>query len=485
MRQTCLAVLLATILLAAILAAIEGVALAYEDNLGLERTLSEILQDKRLKEAKQRADVSKRDVSEQPPAEEQEEEKAATEEGKTEDGKTEDGKTEEGKTEEGKTEAGKTEEGGKTEPPAKSEGKKPGRRAIVPDIGYSPETGPKGGAKFTDRDLQGLTLDVSASIAQKGQQHGRFSVVAPDLLSGWLIVFAGADYKTDPTVEFFGLGNNEVGPDELSTNGYARVNGRLALAVRFERRLMAVVSGEYNDVKIYRGDSEKQHGVRVPSTVDAFPTLVGINGGNTSPLSVALIFDDRDEVTRPIQGWNAIAKYQRIDRSLGNRFQFNRYILEASYLYPLFTGRQVIGVRAGGEYIDSSRRGTPFFEFSSLGGGEDMRGYFQNRFLGKSKFIVGGEYRLRLFNFDFFNFWNVKVDGVGFVDVARVFLERDELAAAFGQPASTLPKTNDKLRVSYGPGVRFALGEAFVARIDAGFSSEETGRTYVTFGHTF
>jgi hypothetical protein len=59
-----------------------------------------------------------------------------------------------------------------------------------------------------------------------------------------------------------------------------------------------------------------------------------------------MIFDGRNEVTRPTQGWNMIAKYQRVDRALGNRFEFNCYIAEVSYLYPLITRRQVIGVRA-------------------------------------------------------------------------------------------------------------------------------------------
>jgi hypothetical protein len=410
-----------------------SVALAYEHNLSIERTISEILQDKRLQEAKERGDTWGRDVSDEDADQQQTEEK------------------------------------------------KPARRAIVPDVGYSPESGAKGGLKFVDRDIRGLTLDLGASAAQKGQQRLRFALVAPDVLDGRLILLAGGDYRTDPRVEFFGLGNNETGPDELSTNRLTRWNGRLAVGVRLEPRLIALVSGEYIDVKIKRGDV--RHGV--PSTVDEFPDLVGIHGGQTSPLSVALIFDDRNEVTRPVQGWNVMAKYSRIDRALGNRFEFNRYILEASYLYPLITRRQVIGIRAAGEYIDSRSRGTPFFEFSSLGGVEDMRGYFQNRFLGKSKILVGGEYRLKIFDFDFFKLTNVKIDGVGFVDVGRVFLDRDDLGAAFRQPPATLPHTNEKVRVSWGPGLRFALGEAMVARFDLGFSTEEHGQAYVTFGHTF
>jgi outer membrane protein assembly factor BamA len=412
-------------------------ARATEDDIDTERTLSEIVQDKRLEEAKARGDTSKRDTTAEEDAIERQQ--------------------------------------------RWEQGKKESSRAIVPQIGYSPENGAKGGIKFTDRDIRGLTLDVSGVAAQRGQLKGHVAVAAPDLLWGWVILYMRGGYESDPHREFFGLGNNDVGPDELSTTGYQQVNGRLALGLRLSTRFLLVGAGEYNDVRIYRGTRLRSD----PFTVDRFPNLAGIGGGKTSPLSVSIIFDDRDDVTRPTRGWNVIAKYQRIDRALDNDFEFNRYIFEASYLYPLLTRRQIIGLRVGGDYIDTKRRRTPFFEYSSLGGGDDLRGYFFDRFLGQAKFIAGGEYRLKIFDFNFFNIWNVKIDGVGFGDAARVFLDRGDLASEFGQPESTLPKTKDTVRFSYGGGVRFALGEAILARVDVGFSDEEHGLVYLVFGHTF
>lgn len=41
------------------------------------------------------------------------------------------------------------------------------------------------------------------------------------------------------------------------------------------------------------------------------------------------------------------------------------------------------------------------------------------------------------------------------------------------------------MRVSYGGGLRIALSEAILARTDVGFSEEESGLVYLTFGHTF
>ncbi len=414
-----------------------SVATASEDNIDTERTLSEVIQNKRLEEAKERGDTSKRDASAEEDAIERQQEW--------------------------------------------EQGKKQSTRAIVPQIGYNPENGAKGGIKFTDRDIRGLTLDVSALAAEKGQLKGHVDVVAPDLLGGWVILFLRGGFESDPHEEFFGLGNNDVGPDELSSTGLQQINGRVALGLRLSTRFVLVASGDYNAIQIRRGT--RLHST--PFTLDQFPNLAGIDGGKTSPISASLIFDDRDDVTRPTQGWNVIAKYQRIDKSLDNDFEFNRYIFEASYLYPLLSRRQVIGLRAGGEYIDTKARQTPFFEYSSLGGGDDMRGFFFDRFRGQAKFIAGGEYRLKIFDFDFFNIWNVKIDGVGFGDAGRVFLDREDLATEFGEPEQTLPKTNDKMRYSYGGGLRFALGEAILARVDVGFSDEEHGLVYLVFGHTF
>jgi predicted ABC-type transport system involved in lysophospholipase L1 biosynthesis ATPase subunit len=41
------------------------------------------------------------------------------------------------------------------------------------------------------------------------------------------------------------------------------------------------------------------------------------------------------------------------------------------------------------------------------------------------------------------------------------------------------------LQYSYGGGLRIALSQALVARIDVGFSDEETGLVYLAFGHAF
>jgi len=48
-----------------------------------------------------------------------------------------------------------------------------------------------------------------------------------------------------------------------------------------------------------------------------------------------------------------------------------------------------------------------------------------------------------------------------------------------------LPGIFEEFRYSYGTGLRIALGEAILARLDVGFSNEQAGLVYLTFGHTF
>jgi outer membrane protein assembly factor BamA len=355
--------------------------------------------------------------------------------------------------------------------------------AILPQIGYSPEKGPNGGIKFTDRNATAarMTLDVDAGYALKKQRNASLALVAPHFLDDRLILAAEGRYMLDPTKEFFGLGNNNVGPDPLSTHEVRLFSGLVTIAARPFPRLTLALTAGFADVRVRRGELEDS----TPSTVDAFPDLAGIRGGRTTPIAFSVVFNNREEITRPTRGWNLIAKIQHVDRALGSDFQFTRYIGEASYLYPLVTRRQVLGLRVGGEFIDSKTRDVPFYELSSLGGAQDLRGFFEDRFLGRSRVMINGEYRLKVLDFNFFDIWRVRIDGVAFGDMGRVFFEDSDLTHQFRLTRNLLPRVFEDFRYSYGGGTRIALGEAILARIDVGFSNEETGLVYLTFGHIF
>jgi outer membrane protein assembly factor BamA len=120
-----------------------------------------------------------------------------------------------------------------------------------------------------------------------------------------------------------------------------------------------------------------------------------------------------------------------------------------------------------------------------MGGDDTLRGFFPQRFLGTSRVLGGAEYRTRLFDFGFFDIWHVAVDGAVFGEVGRVFATEEELRDDFRLDDDQADDIEDELRYSYGGGLRFALSQAIIARIDVGFSEEETGLVYLTFGHVF
>jgi outer membrane protein assembly factor BamA len=366
------------------------------------------------------------------------------------------------------------------------EEKAEGRRwAVLPQVGYGPETGPLGGLKFTHRNLlgSGVTFDVEGDYSLNQQQSLSLAVGAPDVLGDrrFLALFS-VGYALDPQRDFFGLGNNDVGPDPASTNEERDIAGELTLGWRpFQGALAVVASVALRHVDIERGDRDGD----TPFTVDEFPDLPGVQGGFVNPLGLALVYNGRDDLIWPTRGWRLIAKVSHTNRELKSDFEFTRVVLDAGYLYGFDDGRHVVGVRLSGEYINGPQSDVPFWELTELGGDDTLRGFFPRRFLGQGHALINAEYRVKLFAFDFFDIWRVQVAGAVFGDAGRVFINQGELDDEFDLTDDIIDDIADDVRYSYGGGLRFVLSRALIARVDIGFSEEETALVYLKFGHTF
>jgi outer membrane protein assembly factor BamA len=360
-------------------------------------------------------------------------------------------------------------------PSLRAEDGEPGARGLsftlLPQVGFGPETGPKAGVKFEGRDLFGGStfVDLNALIALQLQQRATLTIGNPRL--GNLMAFGTLSWYRDPAMEFFGTGNNDVGPEALSNHDLRRGRAGLFFAYRVMPRVALTVSGFYRETDVKPGEDDD-----TPSTQRFAPGLPGIGGARSSHFGIALVWNSRDEVVRPTRGWELILKYLSADRALWNDdADFSKVILDASYILPLVWRRQVVAVHGNAEVMFGRDRDIPFFELSSLGGDDTMRGYFQGRFLGKGRMVVNAEYRLKLVDFNFRRLWDVEIDGVGFGDAGRVYEGSGDFVR----------HVFDHLRYSYGGGVRIGFSSGLVARIDVGFSPEESGLVYLAFGHTF
>jgi hypothetical protein len=127
--------------------------------------------------------------------------------------------------------------------------------------------------KFTHRNLlgSGVTFDVAGDYSLNQQQSLGFSVGAPDVLGdGRFLAMFSADYGLDPQRDFFGLGNNDVGPDPVSTHEERDVAGELTIGWRpFRGRLAVALSAGIRHIDIEHGDRDDD----TPFTTDLFPDL--------------------------------------------------------------------------------------------------------------------------------------------------------------------------------------------------------------------
>jgi len=351
------------------------------------------------------------------------------------------------------------------------------RWAVLPEFGYAPDTGVLVGAKFTHRDLaaSGTTLDVEALYGTGGDQQLEVTIASPHLAGEHVIVLVRAGYVNDPERDFFGLGNNDVGSDALSTHRYERAQAFVAAAWRPIPRLALQLATGVRHLHIGHGDRDGG----TPFTVDAFPALPGVEGGVVVPLEASVVWNTREGIVRPTRGWRAIAKVSHANPGILSDFRFTRWVADVGYLMPFNEGAQVLGIRANAAYDHGNPRGIPFWELEELGGDDTLEGFFPRRFLGSARILVNAELRVRLGGVPFFHLWYLDFDGVLFAGAGRVFIDSDDLGRRYA------PGDAHRIRVAGGPGLRIAVSQALVARIDVGFSNEETGIVYLAFGQTF
>jgi outer membrane protein assembly factor BamA len=359
------------------------------------------------------------------------------------------------------------------------------RWAVLPKVGYGPDTGPLGGIKFTHRDLfdSGVTLDAEGDYSLNQQQGLSLGVGAPDVFDDRrFLILLNVGYDLDPQRDFFGLGNNDVGPDPASTHEERDIGGELTLGWRpFRGALAVTASVGLRHVDIEDGDRDGD----TPFTPDLFPDLPGIDGGFVMPLGLAVVYNGRDDLIWPTRGWRLIAKVSHTNRKLKSDFEFTRVVVDAGYLYSFGGGRHVLGARLSGGWIDGPQQDVPFWELTELGGDDTLRGYFPRRYLGQAHALFNAEYRVKLFAFDFFDIWRVQVAGAAFADIGRVFINQGDLDDEFDLTDEVINRLTSNVRYSYGAGLRFILSRAIIARVDVGFSEEEIGLVYLRFGHTF
>jgi outer membrane protein assembly factor BamA len=256
-------------------------------------------------------------------------------------------------------------------------------------------------------------------------------------------------------------------------------------------RTQGGVAIQYSDVRTYdgrivEGDDPSGSGNAVKATQgvtklteDCEAGIVqGCRGGWNNTLKLGIALDTRDFEPDPNAGVFFDITGELSNRAIGSTYDYGRLTLSPRFFWsPL---RKLTDLVLAGRIAYSMQTDdVPFFAMNTLaftdgnrtglGGLRTLRGFRQDRFIGKTMMVGNLEAR-----WTFVNFRALKqrfgLTLVPFVDAGRVF-DRPEVMFT-------------KMRVSGGAGLRILWNQATVVVADYGMSSEDAG-FYLNFNHVF
>jgi hypothetical protein len=219
-------------------------------------------------------------------------------------------------------------------------------------------------------------------------------------------------------------------------------------------------------------------GTRLQADCDAH-RIRGCNGGFDNSLKLGVAFDTRDYEPDPNSGWFVDLTSEMSARPLGSDFDWVRVTFSPRVYWSPFP--KLTDLVVAGRIVESvSTADVPFFQMNQfsftdvnqygLGGLRTIRGFKQDRFVGRAMTLANLELRWTFVDFD------VKSQHFGlmlvpFIDVGRVFDTIDDFALkgfANGQ----------------GAGFRIAWNQATIIVVDYGVSREGSS-LYINFNHPF
>jgi outer membrane protein assembly factor BamA len=254
----------------------------------------------------------------------------------------------------------------------------------------------------------------------------------------------------DSLQRFFGFGNASWHGDETNYT-LRRFAARLRLAYRPLPSWEIAWQSRFEDSSVSGG---AVHGL--PSTAERFPGTPGLEGSTIHGEGLQLAYDSRDSVTQPTRGLLAAVSAEIIDRTLGSSSSYARYGLDVRNFVP-FGERFVLALRGELDYLNHASA-APFYERSTIGGEQSVRGYGEGRFVDSNRALASMELRTEVFRTSLFDV-NMGGEVAPFLDVGRVF-----------SSAATFPF--EHLHIAGGLGFRAVIHPQVVGYVDLGYASE-------------
>ncbi len=322
---------------------------------------------------------------------------------------------------------------------------------LAPMIIRNSIVGTRGTFNLFKYDTGGRQMQFIGSFTEKIERKLVFNYLDPAFSDGrYFLNFGGAFFK-NATSRFFGLGQATVEGDQTNyTAREARANWRFG--VYANEVTQVAFSQRVRQISLQRGATD------LPFTGDRFPAVDGVAGESIIVGHRATFYyDTRNNLFSPTDGM-AVTAYAEANQNVrnGDHPVFSRYEVEVKKLFPSESKRAILVVRADLQATLGTQ--VPFFEQSSLGGQNNLRGYGVDRFIDKHLIAVSVEERIHVAR--------TKIAGVMADFEVAPFLDTGQVFNSFKDVSFK------DYRMTPGMGFRGIVRPNVVGRIDYGYSKE-------------
>jgi len=322
---------------------------------------------------------------------------------------------------------------------------------LAPMIVRNSIVGTRGSFNVFRYEPGGREIRFTGSFTERIERKVVFSYTDPAFSQGRYSLNFGASFFKNATSRFFGLGRTTTETEQTNyTAREARANWRFGV---YANEVTQIAFGQrFRQVSLQRG------GTNLPFTGDQFPSVDGVQG-ETLILGhrATFYYDTRNNLVSPTDGM-AVTAYAEVNQNLRNEdhFVYSRYEFEVKKLFPSESKRAILIVRADLQATIGDQ--VPFFEQSSLGGQNNLRGYGVDRFIDKNLVAMSIEERIHMVRTKFAGV-TADFEIAPFLDTGQVFNDYRDVSFK-------------SYRMTPGIGFRGIVKPNVVGRVDYGYSRE-------------
>ena len=322
---------------------------------------------------------------------------------------------------------------------------------LAPMIVRNSIVGTRGSFNMFRYEPGGREIRFTGSFTERIERKVLFNYTDPAFSGGRYSLNFGASFFKNATSRFFGLGQATSEPEQTNyTAREARANWRFGVYMNEVTQI--AVGQRFRQVSLQRG------GTNLPFTGDQFPSVDGVQG-ETLILGhrATFYYDTRNNLVSPTDGM-AVTAYAEVNQNLRNEdhFVYSRYEFEVKKLFPSESKRAILIVRADLQATIGDQ--VPFFEQSSLGGQNNLRGYGVDRFIDKNLVAMSIEERIHVARTKLAGV-TADFDIAPFLDTGQVFNDYRDVSFK-------------SYRMTPGIGFRGIVKPNVVGRVDYGYSRE-------------